>query len=176
MAQWLKQLADGLHHIPLMLILDVQTRWYSTHQMLHKNFFSVGVPNANISIGQAIQYCKIIEGFVAVNKDLHAFELTDDDWSAITLISQWLKSFHSATAQMSATKRPMLSSTLAIFHCLQDSLCKTLHTLSNNTPVKLKEGLIKFHLKLSNYYGKIDSSPYYVWACFRFLSFCCLGS
>jgi hypothetical protein len=99
-ARWLEQLADGLHRIALMLILDVQTRWYSTHQMLHKLFsffffffFHISNNNNSLSIGRAIQYRKVIERFVAVNKDLRAFELTDDNWSAITLISQWLKSF-----------------------------------------------------------------------------------
>ena len=136
-------------------------------------FFSIFNANISLLIGRAIQYRKVIERFVAVNKDLRAFELTDDDWSAITLISQWLKSFRSATVQMSATKKPMLSSTLAIFRGLQDSLRKTLCTLPNNTPSKLKEGLVNAHLKLSNYYGKTDSSPYYVWACrtFSFISF-----
>jgi len=178
-AQWLEQLADGLHHIPLMLILDVQTRWYSTHQMLHKYYFVFPpISNTNISflIGRAIQYRKVIEHFVAVNKYLRAFELTDDDWSAITLISQWLKSFCSATVQMSATRKPMLSSTLTIFRGLQDSLHKTLHTLPNNTPLIPKEGLVNAHLKLSNYYRKTDNSPYYVWACHRFSFFYCFGS
>lgn len=32
---WLESLQDGLKWNALMLILDVQTRWYSTHQMLH---------------------------------------------------------------------------------------------------------------------------------------------
>ena len=68
-----------------------------------------------LSPGHGIQYHKVIEHFVAVNKDLHAFELTDDDWEAISLIAQWLKSFCSATVQMSATKKPMFSSKLAIF-------------------------------------------------------------
>src|SRR5882724_11764517 len=66
---------------------------------------------------------------------------------------------------MSATKKPILLSTLTIFHDLQDSICQTLCTLPNNTPSKLKQGLIKAHLKLSHYYGKTDSSPYYIWAC-----------
>ena len=94
----------------------------------------------------------------------------------IMLISQWLKSSHSATVQMSATKKPMLSSTLAIFHGLQDPLHQTLCTLPNNTPSKLKQGLVKAHLKLSHYYGKMDSSPYYVWACCMLSSFSFFGS
>lgn len=126
-------------------------------------------------IGRALQYRPVIERFVAVNKDLRSFELSDDDWSAITLISQWLKSFRSATIQMSATKKPMLSSTLAIFRGLQDSLRQTLRTLPETTPPKLREGLVKAHLKLSDYYGKTDRSPYYVWACRKYPFFVTRG-
>ena len=59
----------------------------------------------------------------------------------------------------------MLSSILAIFCGLQDSLQKTISSLPPNTPPKLKIGLVKVHLKLSTYYSKTDSSPYYVWVC-----------
>ena len=59
----------------------------------------------------------------------------------------------------------MLSLILTIFCGLQDSLQKTILTLPQNTPPKLKFGLVKAHLKLSTYYGKTDSSPYYVWVC-----------
>src|ERR1700732_366340 len=82
-------------------------------------FFRISNTNIFLLIGRAIQYRKVTEHFVAVNKDLRVFELTDDDWSAIILISQWLKSFRSTTVQMSATKNLMLSSTLAIFCGLQ---------------------------------------------------------
>ena len=120
-------------------------------------------------LGHAIQYRKVIETFVAVNKDLHKFKLTEEDWTTITLVSTWLKQFHSATIQMSATKTPMLSLTLAIFQGLQDSLHQTICTLPRTTPPKLKQGLVKVHLKLSTYYGKTDLSPYYVWACHMYI-------
>ena len=119
--------------------------------------------------GCAIQYHKVIETFVAVNKDLHKFELTEEDWTTITLVSTWLKQFCSATVQMSATKMPMLSSTLVIFQGLQDSLHQTIHTLPKTTPPKFKQGLVKMHLKLSTYYRKTDLSPYYVWVCHMFI-------
>ncbi|KAG6808229.1 hypothetical protein H0H92_004971 [Tricholoma furcatifolium] len=83
----------------LMLILDVKTRWSSTHQMLR----------------HALDYRKSIDSFVCRYKDLRHLELSDEDWNAITLVASWLKSFRSTTSQMSATKNPMLSTTHAIY-------------------------------------------------------------
>jgi hypothetical protein len=73
-------------------------------------------------LGRAIDYCTVLDDFVAKNRELCKYELQDEDWEAIALVAQWLKSFRSATTQMSTTKRPMLSSTQAIFQGLQDSL------------------------------------------------------
>ena len=129
-----------------------------------------GINHANMAlIRPRHSIPQIIETFVAVNKDLHKFELTKEDWTAITVVSMWLKQFRSTTIQMSATKTPMLSLTLAIFWGLQDSLCQTICTLPRTTPPKLKQGLVKAHLKLSTYYRKTDLSPYYVWACCMFI-------
>ena len=65
--------------------------------------------------GHALDYEEVIENFVAKNKELCTFELSPTDWDAITLVTKWLKSFRSATTQMSAAKTSMLSSTYAIF-------------------------------------------------------------
>jgi hypothetical protein len=111
--------------------------------------------------GRALDYQSIIDDFVAKNRDLRKFEMYPDDWDAITLVTRWLKAFRSATTQMSATKRSMLSSTHAIFRGLQESLQESLRTLPNNTPARLKLGLMRAHRKLSDYYGKLDDSPYY---------------
>jgi hypothetical protein len=88
----------------------------------------------------------------------------EDDWDTITLVAQWLKLFRSATTQMSATKQLMLSSTHAIFCGLQESLRQSLRELPNNVPNQLKVGLTNAHRKLSDYYGKINDSPYFTWA------------
>jgi hypothetical protein len=114
--------------------------------------------------GRALDYRTVIDDFVAKNRDLRKFEMHEDDWNAITLVTRWLKSFRSATTQMSATKRSMLSSTHAIFRGLQESLRQSLRELPNNVPNRLKVGLTNAHRKLSDYYGKIDDSPYYTWA------------
>ena len=70
-----------------------------------------------------------MDDFVAKDKDLRKFEMHTNDWDAIVLVAQWLKSFRSATTQMATTKRPMLSSTYAIYRGLQESLWESLRNL-----------------------------------------------
>lgn len=111
-----------------------------------------------------MDYRTVLDDFVAKNRELRKYELQDDDWEAIALVAHWLKSFRSATTQMSTTKRPMLSSTHAIFQGLQDSLTDSLRSLPINTPTLLRQALLNAHRKLSDYYGKFDESPYYTWA------------
>ena len=90
-----------------------------------------------------MDYRTVLDDFVAKNRELHKYELQDEDWEAIALVASWLKSFRSATTQMSTTKRPMLSWTHAIFRGLQDSLAEDLRSLPNNTPRALRQGLLK---------------------------------
>ena len=117
-----------------------------------------------LALGRAIDYRSVIDDFIAKNRDLRKYEMHSEDWDAIILVARWLKSFRSATTQMSGTKWSMLSSTHAIFRGLQESLRESLHTLPDNTPARLKLGLTRAHWKLSDYYGKIDDSPYYTWS------------
>ncbi|KAG9226778.1 hypothetical protein CCMSSC00406_0009676 [Pleurotus cornucopiae] len=115
---WLEDVGLALRHdpsitgstLPLMLILDVKTRWSSTHQMLRR----------------ALQYKDILNDFIGKqrNRDLLIYELTTTHWNAIELVEKWLRNFHTATVQI----------------------------------------LVNSHLKLSEYYTKIDESPYYTWA------------
>ena len=65
--------------------------------------------------GRALDYRNAIDSFVTRNRDLHQCELSEGDWTSITLVSSWLKSFRSATTQMSTTNFQMLSKTHAIF-------------------------------------------------------------
>ena len=52
----------------------------------------------------------------------------------------------------------------AIFRGLQEDIRNSLTELPNTAPTKLKMSLIKAHRKLSDYYTKLDESPYYVWS------------
>ena len=68
-----------------------------------------------LSTGRALDYREVIDTYVARSHDLRDYELSEEDWEGITHVAGWLKSFHSATTQMSATHHPTLSSTHAIF-------------------------------------------------------------
>jgi hypothetical protein len=115
-------------------------------------------------IGRAIDHRQAITDFVGRHRDLHKYDLTALDWDSIILVTGWLKSFRTATTLMSTTKRPMLSYTHAIFRGLQEDLRTSLRELPLSTPSVLRNGLLDAHRKLSDYYYKLDQSPYYTWA------------
>lgn len=114
--------------------------------------------------GHTLDYRQAIDSYVMRTRDLHLYELSDEDWTSIALVSSWLKSFRSATTQMSATMTPMLLTTLAIFYGLQDDIKTILHGLTTAVPHSIKMGLINAHRKLSEYYFKYNESPFYTWA------------
>jgi hypothetical protein len=114
--------------------------------------------------GRALDYRYVIDDYVARDRDLRSYELTDDDWVAIRLVTNWLKSFRSATTQMSATKHATLSLTQAIFRGLQDSVKDSIRSLPRSVSPTLRDAMIRAHRKLSDYYMKFDESPFYVWS------------
>jgi hypothetical protein len=117
-----------------------------------------------VYVGRALDYRETIDSFVSRNKDLHALELSNANWDSIKLVASWLKSFRSATTEMSATKTPMLSTTHAIFRGLQDDIKDILRSLPDSVSPKVKLGLTDAHRKLSDYYYQFDVSPFYTWA------------
>jgi hypothetical protein len=114
-------------------------------------------------LGRALQHREAINTYVYRHDDLIQYRLTEEDWRAVEMVMRWLKSFHSATTQMSATKTPMLSSTHAIFRGLQAEIRDILREEQGLSP-RLIQGLSDAHLKLSEYYYKFDESPFYLWA------------
>lgn len=153
-----------------MLILDVRTRWSSTHQML-RMFSLFSLCNRLIVIffiGRALDFSKEIDAFTGSNRDLRGLELDPAEWEAITLVSNWLKTFRSATTEMSTTKKPMLSTVHAIFRGLQEHIKTILETLPDTANPQLRDGLVAAHQKLSEYYYRSDASPYYTWAASEF--------
>ncbi|KZT31591.1 hypothetical protein SISSUDRAFT_971950, partial [Sistotremastrum suecicum HHB10207 ss-3] len=57
-----------------MLILDVVTRWSSTHQMLER----------------ALLYRKAIDAYIYKNKDMRAYDLSEEEWKALERVASWL--------------------------------------------------------------------------------------
>jgi hypothetical protein len=125
----------------------------------------------NLNSGRAFDYKDAVNSYIAKDRDIrNDYELFDSDWESIKMVSDWLKSFRSATTEMSTTKRPMLSSTQAIFRGLQGSLRTIISELPEDVSPELKEGLCNAHKKLSDYYSKYDQSPFPVWAACRSFS------
>ncbi|KAI0063037.1 hypothetical protein BV25DRAFT_1803098, partial [Artomyces pyxidatus] len=144
--------------IAKMLILDVKTRWSSTHQMLH--MFGSNTLNC------PVDYEHEIDNFVAKTRDMCEYEMTSGDWEAVKLVMQWLYMFRQATTQMSSTSCPTLSSVHAVFRGLQDEVKQALSSIPSSAPPQLLQGLIAAHQKLSDYYTTFDVSPYYLWSIF----------
>lgn len=90
--------------------------------------------------------------------------LSQDDWKSILVVERWLRIFQAATSQMSSTSSVTLSSVHGIFKALQDHLIFELANLPNTAAPGLGDALRKAFEKLSTYYYKSDSSPYYIWA------------
>ena len=111
-----------------------------------------------ISSGRALKHREAVNTFVYRHEDLIQYRLTEEDWRAIEMVTRWLKSFRSATTQMSTTKSPMLSSTHAIFRGLQAEI-KDILREEKGLSTRLIKGLSDAHLKLSEYYYKFDESP-----------------
>ncbi|KAJ7587750.1 hypothetical protein C8J56DRAFT_759539, partial [Mycena floridula] len=107
-------------------------------------------------------YQEAIDMFCRRHDELYYYHLSYHNWESIKLVMDWLKSFRSATTQMSATKTPMLSSTHAIFRGVQDDLRHILRGLPHSTPDALKQGLFAAYRKLSDYHYKFDESPFYI--------------
>ena len=114
--------------------------------------------------GCTLDYCDTIDSFVLRNKDLHALKLSNTDWDSIKLVALWLKSFRSATTEMSATKVPMLLIMHTIFQGLQDNIKNILCDLPSLVSPKIKLGLTDVYHKLSNYYYQFNASPFNIWA------------
>ncbi|KIJ35234.1 hypothetical protein M422DRAFT_262618 [Sphaerobolus stellatus SS14] len=65
---------------------------------------------------------------------------------------------------MSATKKPILSSTHAVFKGLQDDILTFITGLPKTATLQLHTALLDSHCKLSDYFHMFDKSPYYIWA------------
>ena len=117
-----------------------------------------------ILLGRALDYCESFNSFVRLHTDLWLYLLSDEEWDSIGYVASWLKTFRSATTQMSTTKKPMLSTTHAVFRGLQDEIRNIIRTLPPSTSPQLIKGLTDAHRKLSDYYHTFDESPFYLWS------------
>ena len=104
-------------------------------------------------------------------KDLHNFELSNEDWEGILIVADWLHAFYEVTMQMSCISKLMLLTTHAVFHGLQEELWKAIAALPKNINPQIKLGLLNAHWKLSDYYHSFNQLPFYTWAASKWLFF-----
>ena len=129
------------------------------------HFFFLSLPSIFFFfIGRALDFSREIDAFTGSNRDLRSLKLDPAEWEAITLVSNWLKAFRSATTEMLTTKKPMLSTVHTIYRSLEDHVKTILETLPDTAQSQLHNGLVAVHQKLSEYYYWSDESPYYTWA------------
>ncbi|KAH8929735.1 hypothetical protein BT69DRAFT_89056 [Atractiella rhizophila] len=76
-----------------MPILDVRTRWGSTHDMLDL----------------AVRCREALKAYVD-RHDLESLALSEEDWNGIELATKWLEVFRNATYDMSMTKNSCANS------------------------------------------------------------------
>ncbi|KAH8919723.1 hypothetical protein BT69DRAFT_474691 [Atractiella rhizophila] len=103
-----------------VLILDVQTRWPSTYNMLKP----------------ALLFRSAVNDFSRwFSEGLNGVRLSDQDWNAIELVSSWLEEFAEVTALMSSTSDVTISSVILLFHGLfeklEEAICHTPSPYSN---------------------------------------------
>ena len=67
-----------------MLILDVRTRWSSTHQMMRKLIDDVTSTFVDHDTGRALDFLNQIDDFIFQNEDLSNLALTEAEWESIT--------------------------------------------------------------------------------------------
>lgn len=150
-----------------MLILDVRTRWTSTHQMLREFLPDLMVLASLLTYrysGRALDHRNCLDDWVDRQREVRPLELKPSDWDALSLLEDWLQAFRDATTSMSATRFPMLSTVHATFRGLQDHIKRILRSLPDSVSPRMKQALTDAHMKLAEYYEKFDQSPFYTWA------------
>ena len=101
--------------------------------------------NLDKSPDHALGFKEDISNFLVQYKNLHGSKLSDEDWDAVSIVVDWLHVFHEATTQMSCTNKPMLLTTHAVFHGLQEELQKAIAALPKNVNRQIKLGLLNVH-------------------------------
>jgi hypothetical protein len=119
-----------------------------------------------VNIERALHYRDGVDRYAT----LHGFSdesLSLEDWSAIEIVTRWLRVFRDATTHMSSRDQTTISSVYGVFLTLQDHLRQQIQEASPSTPLELIDGLRDAHEKLAEYFEKSDLSPYYMWAACR---------
>ncbi|CAG8848888.1 25120_t:CDS:2, partial [Racocetra persica] len=127
----------------LNLILDVKTRWNSTHNMLTRS----------------LELRKALDAVASLDKDLQSLKLDHNVWNKIQEVANILKIFLRVIQIISLAKYPLLASTIPIYNYLIKEL-ELYHNnldLSYEVTIAINMGL----KKLKTYYSKTNDLAIY---------------
>jgi hypothetical protein len=126
------------------LIVDVRTRWNSTFLMLQRALELRG-PLGNVAM---------------LDRDLRAYQLTDEEWSMLETVSNPLKMFKRATDCLSGSTYPTLNAAIPVYNYLMDMIEGFMET--HRESAVLVEAARAAWNKLSTYYSKSEAAVYAV--------------
>jgi hypothetical protein len=126
------------------LIVDVRTRWNSTFLMLER----------------ALELRGPLGDVATLDKDLHAYQITDEEWSMLETVCDLLKMFKRATDCLSGSTYPTLNAAIPVYNYLMDMIEDFMET--HRESAVLVEAARAAWDKLSTYYSKSEAAVYAV--------------
>jgi hypothetical protein len=127
---------------PKELIIDVRTRWNSTHDMI-KCALELRGPLDNITIA---------------DPDLGAYKLTAEEWQLLEDVLQYFAVFKVVSDNLCATSHPTLATAVPAYNLLMDSLED--YRDAPSTPGAIKEAADAAIDKLKTYYTGAGAEIY----------------
>jgi ribosomal protein S27E len=129
---------------PKQLILDVRTRWNSTHNMIER----------------ALELRKPLDNMAMDDPGLAEYKLTAEEWDLLKDILGFLKVFKTASNHLCAASHPTLSTAVPVYNYLLDKLED--YRDSYKGPGAVKEAANAAIDKLKRYYSKTGAEVYAV--------------
>lgn len=109
---------------PLILILDVPTRWSSTYLMLNR----------------FIVYKKPVNRHTRLVDTLLYYSISDSDWVILEHLQQWLRHFAVATYQLSTSNVSTVSMVTLVYEDLRRKILTMVNELPASAPEEVKQG------------------------------------
>ena len=95
---------EGVH--PKELVVDVRTRWNSTHDMIKR----------------ALELRGPLDKFAAVESDLVRYKMKPEEWRLLESVCGFLRAFKLATKRMCSASHPTLATAVPAYNFLLDKL------------------------------------------------------
>jgi hypothetical protein len=127
---------------PKELVVDVRTRWNSTHRMIER----------------ALELREPLDTMALFNTDLFKDKPTSGEWKALKDIYKFLRVFDAVTNYMCATSHPTLAAAVPMYNEMMDNLERHRNAYPGPDEVKVAADVAMDKLKF--YYSKTGAEVY----------------